>query len=284
MIKAISYWAFEHGLENTHDIQEALKEAAAAGFQGLELAIGPEGVLNTSTTEEDCAMIRKAIDASGVQVETLASGMSWGKNPTSNDAMVREESIAMHSAALQRASWLGLSGLLYVPGVVNSPICPDESVRYDDAFKRAREGVDRLLEVAHDVGVDLLIENVWNGLFYSPIEFALFIDSFQSDRLGVYFDAGNVLGYHQDPAHWIEILGNRIKRVHIKDFKKSVGTLDGFCDLLEGDVPFPRVMDALKNVGYDKTIVAEMLPWNEGLIERTSKAMDKILEMTESNS
>ncbi len=279
MLKAISYWSFEGGLDNSHDIAAALDEARAAGFEAVELCIAPEGVLNTSTTEAECRRLRETIDASGLRVETLASGMSWGKNPTSDDPNVRREAIALHAAALERAAWLGLSGLLFVPGVVNSPICPDESIRYDLALQRARVAVGNLLETAERVGVDLLIENVWNGLFYSPIELADFIDSFRSERLGIYFDAGNVLGYHQNPAHWIEILGDRIRRVHIKDFKKSVGTLDGFCDLLEGDVCFESVMKALRSEGYDRTVVAEMIPWNAGLIERTGRAMERIMGM-----
>ena len=284
MIKTISYWSLEGGLENTLPIKEALQCAKGNGFEALELCIGMTGVLNCETTKAECEEIRKVIDDSGIKVETLASGMSWGTNPASNDPDVRASAIDLHKAALERASWLGLEALLFVPGVVQSPICPDECVRYDQAFERASIAVAALLQVAESCGVDLLLENVWNGLFYSPIEFAVFIDSFKNDRLGIYFDAGNVLGYHQDPAHWIQILGHRIRRVHIKDFKKSVGTLAGFCDLLDGDVPFGRVMDALGEIGYEKTIVAEMIPWNEGLLERTSGAMDKIFQMTESNS
>ena len=277
MIKTISYWSFEGGLENTRPIQEVLDQAHAAGFEALELCIAPTGVLTTDSTEADCRSIRELVDASGLRLETLASGMSWAYNPASNDPDVRATALDLHGAALQRAAWLGVTGLLYVPGVVMSPICPDENVRYDLAVERARAAISQLLKIAERVKVDLLIENVWNGMFYSPMELADFVDWFDSDRLGIYFDAGNVLGYHQDPAHWIEILAHRIRRVHVKDFDKSVGTLDGFCDLFDGDVPFPRVVSALRAIGYDKTVVAEMIPWNEGLVERTSTAMDRIL-------
>jgi len=45
--------------------------------------------------------------------------------------------------------------------------------------------------------------------------------------------------------------GKRIKRVHLKDFKAAVGNANGFCDLLEGDVNWPEVIKALKEVGYN---------------------------------
>ena len=278
MIKSLSYWSLKDGLANTHPIDDALITVKEAGYAGLELCMGTEGVLNTQTTQGECETVRGKIEASSLKVETLASGLSWGTNPTSNDAATRKKAIQLNQAVLQRAAWLGVKSVLYVPGVVKSPISPD-LVRYDKALERAREGVDALLETAEKVGVELCLENVWNGMFYSPVEMAQFVDSFKSDKLGVYFDIGNVLGYHQHPPHWIEILGKRIRRVHIKDFKQSIGSLDGFCDLLAGDVPWAQSIAALRNVGYDKTIVAEMIPWDAGVVKRTSAAMDIILAM-----
>ena len=60
------------------------------------------------------------------------------------------------------------------------------------------------------------------------------------------------------PEMWIEILGSRIGRVHVKDFKRSIGTLDGFTDLLSGDVNYPAVIAALEKFGYDGPLTAEM--------------------------
>ena len=112
-----------------------------------------------------------------------------------------------------------------------------------------------------------------------------FIDQFNTPHVGSYFDVGNVLatGY---PEHWISILGERIKRVHFKDYRKAVGTVDGFCDLLSGDVNWPAVMASLKDISYNGWIAAEMIPpvpfykyAPETLIDNTSRAMDKIFAM-----
>ncbi len=279
MIKSISYWSFENGLTNTHPVDAALDEARAVGFEGLELCIGTEGTLNVETSQDECESLRRQIDASGIHVRTVASGMSWGFNPVSNDATVRDKAVSLHEAALQRTAWLGCEALLFVPGVVTSPIAPDEKIRYDHALERCEENVKRLLDTAERVGVDLCLENVWNGLFYSPIEFASFVDSLGSGRLGVYFDAGNLLGYQQHPPHWVELLGQRIKRVHIKDFKDEFGWSGSyeFSKLGQGQVPLRETVAALRGIGYDATIVAEMMPWDDTLIADTSKAMDEIL-------
>lgn len=280
MIKAISYWSMPNGLSNTHSIDDALHLANAAHFDGIELCFGEDGVLSTDTTRDQCELIREAVDEQELILETMASGVSWVHNPTSDSKSTRRRSIDLHKTALERAAWLGCKSMLYVPGVVASPINSDK-IRYDIAMTRAREACDELLEVAERVGVELCVENVWNGMMYSPIELCDFIDSFSSTRLGVYFDIGNVLGYHQYPPHWIELLGDRIKRVHVKDYKLHFdwkGKFE-FCDLGDGDVPWEETMAALRSIGYDRTLVAEILPYRDGILERTSASIDHLLNL-----
>ena len=91
MIKCISYWSTKDGLAGKTPIDEALKVVKEAGFAGMELCMGTDGVLTTSATQAECEAIRKKVDASGLVVETLASGMCWGFNPTSNDPAVLEQ-------------------------------------------------------------------------------------------------------------------------------------------------------------------------------------------------
>ncbi len=279
MIPGISYWSFEQGLENTHPIDDALDKAKAAGFEAIELALGTQGLLTTESPQSQCEAIRQQINDAGLHVSTVASGMSWATNPLSNNASTRDRSNAQIEAALQRVAWLGCEAFLYVPGIVGCPFVPDEKVRYDHALQRCRENLNCLLPVAQRLGVDICLENVWNGFLLSPLELIDFIDSFRSERLGVYFDVGNCLGYHQHPPHWIELLNKRIKRVHIKDFKHNFdwqGSYD-FCRLGEGDVPWPQTIAALRDIGYDKTIIAEMLPYTPGTLAHTADKLKALL-------
>jgi len=280
MIKSISHWSTTGGLDGSATIEAALDEAKSAGFKGIELAIGPTGPFSVETDRPTAERYRKEAEKRGLVTETVATGITWGVSPNHPDKATREKSVALHTAAIERAAWFGAKAMLMVPGAIKIPWEPSYGpVKYDDAVNWSREAVKRVAAKAEQVGVDLCVENVWNGMFYSPLEYAAFIDSIGSPRVGSYFDVGNLLGYHQYPPHWIELLGKRIRRVHIKDFKTSVGTLAGFCDLLEGDVPWQETMAALRQIGYDETIVAEMLPPAPGLLERTSRAMDRILTM-----
>ena len=277
MIKGISYLSFENGLSNNESIDSALSQTKSNGFDALELSVSSEGVINTNSTKPECEIIRKKIDDSGIFVDSIATGMSWGDSPTSDDKSIRKKSISLHQDAIKVASYLDCKALLFVPGVVKSPISP-EIVRYDRALERLREAINQMLPIAEDLNVDLCMENVWNGFFYSPIELRDFVDSFDSSRLGVYLDIGNLIGYQQYPPHWIELLNSRIKRVQIKDFQENFDWTGSFsfCDIGAGDVPWRETIAALNSIEYNSTIIAEMLPWDETILSRTSAAMDQL--------
>ena len=277
MIKGISYLSFENGLSNNESIDSALSQTKSNGFDALELSVSSEGVINTNSTKPECEIIRKKIDDSGIFVDSIATGMSWSDSLTSDDESIRKKSISLHQDAIQVANYLECKALLFVPGVVKSPISP-EIVRYDRALERLREAINQMLPIAEDLNVDLCMENVWNGFFYSPIELRDFVDSFDSSRLGVYLDIGNLIGYQQYPPHWVELLNSRIKRVQIKDFQENFDWTGSFsfCDIGAGDVPWRETIAALNSIEYNSTIIAEMLPWDETILSRTSAAMDQL--------
>ncbi len=280
MKKGISYWAFPGGLEGKKDLTECFKEASAAGFQAVELCCADTGKLNLRTTERQCTQIRTNAERAGVAIASLASGVYWSYSIGSNKVSDRNQAEQATKKMLQIAQWLGTDALLFIPGAVDVFFDPQaEIISYDILFARARQGMKRLLKTAEQCKVALCIENVWNKFLLSPLEMRDFIDDFDNEYVGAYFDVGNALAFAY-PEHWIRILGKRIRRVHLKDYKIGVGTADGFCDLLEGDVNWPEVMRALKAVGYNGYCTAEMIPLyrhNPSVrIKNTSNAMDAI--------
>jgi len=273
-----SYWIFDGGLDGSLPIKSAMEQASKMGFEGIELGIASQGVLTHNTSQAECEEIVREAEKHGLEISGVASGESWTTSPTANDEDVRLKIIDFTQKALQITHWLGSDAYLFVPGAVEVFFLPDaEVISYDVCYQRASEAISQLVPVAEKLGVAIAVENVWNKFLLSPLEMREFIDNFNTSQVGVYFDVGNVLltGY---PDQWIRILGPRIKRVHIKDFKLSVGNADGFVDLLEGDVDFEAVKQALSEINYDGYVTAEMIPFTPGRPEKTAAAMKKIFK------
>jgi len=269
---------FEGGLEAEKPIAEAMQEAKDLGFDAIELAIAGQGVLTNRATQAQCEDIVATAQKIGIEIASVASGESWTCSPTANDPEHRAKIIDFTRKALQVTRCLGTDAYLFVPGAVDVFFLPDaEVIPYDVCYERACEAVKQILPAAEETSVAICIENVWNKFLLSPLEMRDFVDSFNSKMVGAYFDVGNVLltGY---PEQWIRILAERIKRVHVKDFKLSLGTAEGFVDMLEGDVNFEAVKEALGQIGYDGYVTAEVLPFEPGRLKKTVDIMKRIFK------
>jgi L-ribulose-5-phosphate 3-epimerase len=282
MKKAISIWSFP----GEWPLEKKLANAREAGFAGFEIDLTEDGPVGMSTPREELRAIRRTVESGGLQLSGLATGLYWSANAASANAAVRKRAEAILHRQIDCAAELGIDAILVIPGSVGVDFIPGaEVVAYETVHRRANEFLKAALPAAQKAGVTLCVENVWNKFLVSPLEMRRFIDDFSSDVLGSYFDVGNALhtGYPED---WIATLGNRIRRVHFKDYRRNVGTVDGFCDLLSGDVNWPAVMQALRAASYSGWITAEMIPpvpfykhCPEILIHNTSRAMDAILAL-----
>ena len=276
MFKGISIWSF-----GDKSLKEAFALAKSAGFDGVEVALAEDGEINLQTTGEQLAQIKALADASGIRLYSVASGLYWKYSLTSDDETQREKAKSIVRKQLETAAALGCDAILVVPGAVSVSFAPELGVvDYAAAYDRALSAMKELAPYAEKLKVSIGIENVWNNFLLSPLEMRGFIDAVGSEYVGSYFDVGNVM-FSGFPEQWIGILGKRIKKVHFKDYRRAVGSLDGFVDILAGDVNYPEVMRALRGAGYDGWVTAEMIPpythYSEAIIFNTSHSMDRIL-------
>lgn len=269
MKKGINIWSFKKGMR----IEECITISKKAGFEGIELSLNEQGEISLYSKEKEVITIKNFARDVGIEIPSLASGLYWKYSFTSCDPKIRQKAKEIAIKQLEIAKLLGADTVLMVPGVV------DEEVGYDRAFERALEAFSELKEYAEKLEVHIGLENVWNKFLLSPLEFKDFIDKVDSPFVGIYLDVGNVV-YTGYPEQWIKILGKRIKKVHFKDFRRSIGNINGFVDLLSGDVNFPAVMRAFTTTGYNDYVIAEMMPYSyyeDQVVYNTSKAMDRIL-------
>ncbi len=191
------------------------------------------------------------------------------------DPAVRGAAVEKLGQSLERASWLGATAVLLHPGQLKP------ETRYDHAWEWTRETLKAVIPHAERHDVSLAIENVWNKFLLSPQEMQQMIDEVGHPLIGTYFDVGNCILYGY-PEQWAAILGQRIKKVHVKDFKRAVGTGEGFCQLLEGDADYAAVMAELRAAGYDDYLTSEVsvrnMPAGQG-IQDTARRIDQIMAM-----
>ena len=238
------------------------------GFDGVEL---------DSPNDLDMKEILEARDKTGLLIPGTINSYHW-KYPLSDpDPEVRAKCVESVKTALKDTKEYGGNTVLVVPGVVN------EKVSYDEAYERSQIEIRKLLPVAEETGVKIAIENVWNNFLISPMEAARYIDDFESEMIGWYFDVGNIVRYGW-PEQWIKILGKRILKLDIKEYsrdkQKNEGIWAGFdVEIGDGDCNWPVVMKALNEINYQGGWgSAEVSGGDRERLKEISERMDKIFK------
>ncbi|MFH1303508.1 MAG: sugar phosphate isomerase/epimerase family protein [Planctomycetota bacterium] len=233
-------------------VLDKFKMLKDAGFDGTEIHF---------RTKVDPKEVRKAIDATGVQVHGFLN--------SSRDEL---------KDSIDQAKYYGGTSVLVVAGVV------DEKNPYDVVYQQQQAKLRKHLPYAEQQGIKLLVENVWNNFLLSPLEMARFIDELESPAAGVYFDVGNVVRFGW-PDQWIRILGPRIGKLDIKEYsrKKQMdeGLWKGFqVEINEGDCDWPAVRKALQEIGYTQGwATAEVKGGDRQRLQDISERMDRALAL-----
>jgi hexulose-6-phosphate isomerase len=249
-------------------LQQKFQLLRDAGFAGVE----PSSAM-------DQREVLAARDATGLEIPSVVVATHWAKPLSDPNPGTRQIGLDGLKQGLRDAKAYGASSVLLVAGAVT------KDVSYLDAFARSIAEIKKALPLAEELGVVIAIENVWNQFLLSPREAVEFVDEFNSPFVRWHFDVGNVVTYGW-PEHWIQALGSRIVKIHVKEYSRKLrdaqGPFAGFkVDLLEGDSDWPATMASLDQIGYDGWMIAEQ--WRpDGLsdaeyLTRLSQKMDTIL-------
>lgn len=248
--------------------KERFQLAKDVGFEAVE-----------GQTTEDTGVeteMRQASEATGMPIHSVMNMLHWQFPLSSSDPAAVEKSMKGMETSIRNAVAWGGTTVLLVPGVVNA------QTGYADAYKRSQEQIRKLIPLAEKSKIIIAVENVWNKFLLSPLEFASYVDSFQSPYLKAYFDVGNIqlYGFPQD---WIRTLGKeRIAKVHLKDFRNRRNTVvranvPEFVNLREGDIDWKEIHKAFSEIGYKGYATVELPRGDEKYLRDLSARVDMIL-------
>lgn len=229
------------------------------GYDGMELI---------SPADFSAEEVRKASDATGLPVHGLVDMKHWDVRLSSPDAKVRDEGVAILRQAILDCHAFGGFSVLLVPGRVNGS---DET--HDHVWSRSIEGIRQVLPLASKLGVRVLIENVWNGFCETPEQLRDYLDEIANPWVGAYFDIGNVVKFSPS-QNWIRTLGPRIVKLDVKDWSTTLG-FDA--KIGEGDVNWPAVRQALREIGFSGWCTAEVAGGDREWLADVAKRMDQTL-------
>ena len=223
-------------------------------------------------TTPDQAKAEELLDASrktGIRIHSVMNMDHWKYPLSSANKSDVDRSLAGMETSLRNARLWGADTVLLVPGVVN----PETT--YEQCNERSQTQIRKLIPLAKELGVIIAIEEVWNKFLVNPVDFARYIDTFNSPQIRAYFDVGNIVFYGY-PQHWIRTMGKRIVKLHIKDFYFRKGETK-WTALGEGDIDWKAIHSALADIGYSGTATVELSGGDGVYLKEVSARFGRIL-------
>jgi hexulose-6-phosphate isomerase len=239
----------------------------AAGFDGIEM----------DAPGMDVAETQKAIAESGLPVDGTVNSTHWQIRHTDPDPAVRAKALESLKSALESTHAVGGHSVLLVIG--HGKDGPE-----DEIWKRSQENIAQAVPLAARLGVQIVIENVWNHFLYdhsggptqTADKFVRYVDELNSPWVGMQFDIGNHWKYGS-MGGWIRQLGRRVMKLDIKGFSRAE---DKFTRISEGDIDYADVRAALLEINFSGWCAAEVSGGDAAELKRIASEMDATFALT----
>lgn len=241
-------------VEPTLSIEDKFRVVKDAGFEGVEVSRGGP---KKGKDSPDFKALAKASEKIGIPIH----GISNSSHPDLE-------------AAIDDAALCGATTVLHV-------VRTDPNASYMHNYRETQQLIRSAISHAEKKHVKICIENVWATFLIEPLTMARYIDELGSPWVRAYFDVGNVMRWGW-PQHWIEVLGQRIEKIHIKEYSLKIAMKEGMSKgfdvpIGEGDIDWKRVREELKKIGFQSWATAEVRGGDRKRLAEISAQMDRVL-------
>jgi len=233
-------------------VEDKLKLVKDLGFEGVET---PTHLRNNKMPEP--RVLARASEKVGIPIHGVV-------NSSHPDL----------KGAIDEAAVYGATSVLHV-------VRAEPKGSFMENYRSTQQTIRKAIEHAEKKRIHILVENVWATFLIEPLTMARYIDELDSPYVKAYFDIGNVVRWGW-PQHWIEVLGKRTVKVHIKEYNLDMGMNEGMrkgfaFPLGKGSVDWPRVRQELEKVGYRGWATAEVRGGGRERLAELSREMDQVL-------
>ena len=239
---------FKEIIGGSMSIVEWAQVGKEAGLDAIDVSI----LFIPDRSRVAVAMLRKAIEATGMRVAMVASYPDF----THPDAAQRAREVDLAQEVVEVAAGLGAEMVRVTAGQAHPETGREDGIRW------ATEGLRQLSDRTRKSGVRLVYENhakpgAWTYTDFSqpPDIFVAIVKATADVGLGLNFDTANATAFSQDPLGLLEQCIDRVVSVHAADTAVR-GELKPVL-LGTGLAPLEAIFRRLVQAGWDNWICIE---------------------------
>ncbi len=254
-------------------IEEAIARIAGVGFSGIELMADTPHAFPELTTDAQIDDTRASLKEHGLEVSNVNAFMMnavedfWHPSWIEPDEAYRQRRVDHTIASLKMAKRLEAKCITTEPG---GPL--PEGMDRERAMDVFVEGLNRALEVAEEVGVQLLVEPEPELLIENADEFLALAERIDSPMFGLNFDVGHFYCVSDPLPETVARLAHLTRHYHFEDIAATrvhEHLIPG-----RGAIDFEELVGAIFATGYNGWLTIELYPYLDDPDGAGREAMD----------
>lgn len=238
----------------SHTAEACLTHLSGLGFSEFELMMYPGHLWPQDIDSRQRSELRRLIETRGLTVTTL-NMPNIDMNIAGASAEMRGYTLGLLRQIVELAGDLGVPGVVIGPGKSN-PLFPAPRERLMGHFFAA---LDALVPVAEKAGTQLWLENMPFAFIPDIDGMMRALDEYGNASIGIVYDVANSHFTKEDIGEALRRCRSRLKLVHLSDTNQQVYRHDA---VGLGDVPFALVPAVLKEIGYTRVSMLEIIAAN----------------------
>ena len=244
-----------------YSLNEAIRMIAEIGYEGIELLCDTPHAYPPTFQDKEIYSFKNQIakfrlDISNLNAFTLYS-ISDVYHPSwiEDDKASRELRITHTINCIKLAKKIGAKNLSTEPG---GPLSESKTnIKYlENLFM---EGLNRVVPIAEQENIIILIEPEPNLLLENSNQFLNFIENLSTDNVRLNFDIGHFYCVGEDPTDLIYKLSEYIEHFHLADIASN--RIHNHLIPGEGSINFRSVFKAIEAIGYKGFVTVELYPY-----------------------
>jgi inosose dehydratase len=240
-------------------METAIRDISAAGYEGTEMFDG-----NLVEYADRPDEFRRLLADAKLELVSVYTGANFIY------ADILPDELHRITRAAELAAQFGAERLVVGGGARRA------AGTSEDDYLRLGESLDRVTDIAEGFGLSASYHPHLSTIVENPDELAKLMDL---TRIGFCPDTAHLAAGGGDPATMIRAHSDRIRHVHLKDFRREPFQ---FLPLGEGDLDFPDIIRAIRESGYDSWLLVELDSYDgdpRRAAEISKAYLDRLLEL-----
>lgn len=252
-------------------LTEAIEKIARIGFKGVEILGDRPHLYPPDFDDSQLAHLNQVLDRNGMKLTNLNSFTLFAVGDTYLPSWIEPDKDRREIRIRHTLDSLKVAKQIGCPCISIPPGGPLDGMPRSEAMQLFHQGLDRVVSLAEELGVLILVEPEPDLMIETSAQFKAFIKDVRSNAIGLNFDIGHFFCVGEDPKRAFEALFQWVGHVHLEDInsrREHNHLIAG-----RGAIEFKEIFASMAQLGYTGDISLELYTYQDNPEEAGKKSL-----------